>query len=94
MLISIFDKLMSGRRIRRIAFTGRDEVISAKGLTVDFHDGDDALADAWVCWDGTGIWLTSNAHTTTAQSGYVGMQYFDEPLANITAVEFMPERRA
>ena len=89
MLIGIFDQLMSGKRIHRLVFTNGDESIAAQGLKVDYHDCMDN-ADAWVCWDDTGIWLSSNADVH-GPDGYHGKQGREDPLSSIEAVSFMPE---
>jgi hypothetical protein len=59
-----------------------------QGFTVDFMTGDQ-LADAWVCWDDTGIWLSSNAHERSGE-GYYGFRGFNDPLATIKDIILLP----
>lgn len=47
----------------------------------------DENADAWICHDETGIWLSSNAHETDP-SGYRGFRGFEEPLSAIREIVF------
>ena len=83
MLIDTFDKLTSGRLISRIDFATSELVCPRPGIKVRFAD-DPELADAWICHDETGIWLTSNAY----HAGADGMQGFEEPLPAVRRVWF------
>lgn len=83
MLIDVFDKLTSGRLIARIDFATSQLVSPQPGMKVRLAD-DPELADAWICHDETGIWLTSNAHHT----GVGGMQGFEEALSAVRRVWF------
>jgi hypothetical protein len=89
MLSQIYDQLLSGKQIHKIVFAD-GESIAPQGLKVDLQDGDDAHADAWVCWNEDGIWLSSNADVYSA-AGYHGKQGREDPLANIRGIVFMPE---
>jgi hypothetical protein len=88
MLIAVFDQLLSGRRIHKIAFAD-GEGVAREGLKVDFQDGVEN-ADAWVCWDQKGIWFSYNADVYTPD-GYLGKQGREDPLSSIKAISFMPE---
>lgn len=83
MLIRILDDLLSGRPVKRIITTD-NEYVCDNGLTVDWHDCD-RNADAWVCLDADGIWLSGNASSRNSAS----MQGFEEPVANIRRVDFV-----
>jgi hypothetical protein len=86
MLVDSFDKLTSGRLVSQIVFTGREVRAPAPGMKVAFAESDEN-ADAWICHDETGIWLSSNAHDTDA-SGYRGFRGFEEPLSAIKEIVF------
>lgn len=92
MLIESFEKLTSGRLVARIVFTSSQLDAPPPGMKVRFAE-DDENADAWICHDETGIWLTSNAHQTDA-SGYRGFQGFEEPLSAIEQIVFADPENA
>jgi len=84
-LIETFDKLTSGKLVQRIVCA--DSEINAPagvGMNVAFAE-DNVDADAWLCHDKSGIWLTTNAHQSSA-SGYHGFGGVEEPLSKIKAV--------
>jgi hypothetical protein len=84
MITDIFDKLTSGKRVSRIVSTNGEFVAAPPGIRVGFAE-DPGNADAWICYDETGIWLTSNAHHSDP-SGYQGFRGFEEPLSAITQI--------
>ena len=84
MLIDVFDKLTSGKLVSRIVFVDGDVTAPPPGMRVRFAE-DPEIADAWICHDETGIWLSSNAHQTNA-TGYIGFNGFEEPLSAIREV--------
>jgi hypothetical protein len=86
MLIDTFDKLTSGKLVSRIVFAGSDVRAPAPGMKVALAESDEN-ADAWICHDETGIWLSSNAHETDS-SGYRGFRGFEEPLSAIKEIVF------
>ena len=86
-LLDIFDKLTSGRLVSRIVFVNDEVEAPPPGMKVRFAE-DDENADAWICHDETGIWLSSNA---LDQTGYGGFRGFEEPLSAIREVVFAPD---
>lgn len=92
MLIESFEKLTSGRLVARIVFASSQLDARPPGMKVRFAE-DDENADAWICHDETGIWLTSNAHQTDV-SGYRGFQGFEEPLSAIEQIVFSDPENA
>jgi hypothetical protein len=86
MLIQNFEKLTSGKLISRIVFADGEVTVPWPGMKVRFAD-DDENADAWICHDETGIWLSSNAHVTD-RSGYLGFRGFEQPLSAIATIVF------
>lgn len=86
MLIDAFDKLTSGKLVSQIVFTGSEVTAPPPGMKVRFAE-DNENADAWICHDETGVWLSSNAHQTDA-SGYRGFGGFEEPLSAIKEIVF------
>ena len=86
MLIDTFDQLTSGERVSKIVFVDSEVTAPPPGMRVRFAEDDDN-ADAWICHDETGIWLSSNAHERDA-SGYRGFSGFEEPLSAIREIVF------
>ena len=86
MLIDTFDQLTSGERVSGIVFVDSKITVPSPGMRVRFAEDDDN-ADAWICHDETGIWLSSNAHETD-ESGYRGFGGFEEPLSTIREIVF------
>jgi len=86
MLIESFDKLTSGKLVSRIVFASSQLDAPPPGMKIRFAE-DNENADAWICHDKTGIWLTSNAHQTGVD-GYRGFQGFEEPLSAIKQIVF------
>ena len=84
MLSDIFDKLTAGRPVSRIVSANGELIAPLPGMKVRFAE-DPENADAWICYDETGIWLTSNAHVTDL-NGYQGFRGFEEPLSAISQV--------
>ena len=87
MLIEVFDRLTSGKLVSRIAYSDGEITAPPRGIQVRFAE-DDENADAWICHDETGLWLSSNAHHRNA-GGYQGFRGFELPLADIERVELM-----
>jgi hypothetical protein len=87
MLIDVFDKLTSGKLIRKIVFDD-GVLIAPKGMKVGLKDSDENV-DAWVCYSKDGITLTSNARVTSSQGDF-GMRGFEDPLSTIRDIEFVP----
>lgn len=85
-MIDSFDKLTSGRLVSRIVFDGGEVTAPPPGMKIAFAESDEN-ADAWVCHDETGIWLSSNAHETDS-SGYRGFRGFEEPLSAVREIVF------
>jgi hypothetical protein len=52
---------------------------NALGMKVAYAE-DNENADAWICHDEKGSWLTSHAHVT-GPGGYGGFQGFEESLS-------------
>jgi len=84
MLIDIFDKLTSGKLVKKIVFVESVLIAEPPGMTVQLAE-DPGNADAWICHDENGIWLTSNAHHSDA-GGYRGFRGLEEPLSSIKEI--------
>ena len=87
MLIDTLDKLTSGRLTSKIIFANSEVTSPSPGMKVTFAESDEN-ADAWVCHDETGIWLSSNAHESSVND-YVGFIGFEEPLSAIQEIIFV-----
>lgn len=88
MLINTFDQLTSGRRVRSIRFKGDDghAEFGGDGIKIAVV-GDDSDAEAWICADETGIWLSYNAHRHD-RDGYYGNQISEDSLSSIQEIIF------
>jgi hypothetical protein len=84
MLTTILDKLTSGKPVLKIVFADSEVNASPEGMIIKFAE-ESEVANAWVCYDETGIWLTGNAHVTDP-AGYHGVRGFAEPLSAIKDV--------
>jgi hypothetical protein len=82
-LIETFDKLTSGKPVYTIVGVS-SETTARTGMKVAFAE-DNENADAWICHDETGFWLTGNAHESRP-TGYHGFKGFEEPLSAIKEV--------
>jgi len=78
MLIETLDKLTSGRLVSKIVFTNSEVTARPPGIKVAFADSDEH-ADAWICRDETGIWLSSYESNASG---------FEEPLSSIREIVF------